>query len=151
MTYHENKEMVHGLILDESKGKSVLSRAALCPFFIHPIFRDEGHFMLLSQFQSPNIFLLAFLEDYRMDPSAASPLITISIFDELSGSKGVTLVRCDIINRGICEEEGYKICKGLLEDYSEEDSFGKVHMFNKIPEKFDADKYVEEKERRWKE
>ena len=107
--------------------------------------------MLLSQFQSPNIFLLAFLEDYRMDPSAASPLLTISIFDDLAVAKGVTLVRCDIINRGISEEEGYKICKGLLEDYSEEDRFGDVHMFNKMTEKFDADKYVEERERRWKE
>ena len=28
MTYHEGKEKVHGLTLDEAKGKSVLSRAA---------------------------------------------------------------------------------------------------------------------------
>jgi hypothetical protein len=66
LTYHEGKEKIHGLSLDGAKAKTVLSRAAQCPFFIHPVFRDEGHFMIVSQFQAPNHFLLAFLEDYQM-------------------------------------------------------------------------------------
>ena len=106
--------------------------------------------MIISQFQSPNYFLLAFLEDYRLDPARAQPLLTISIFDDFAEKKGVTLVRCDIINRGIEEDEGYKICQALLEDYSDEDDFRSVHMFNKKPDAFDVDEFVKEKERRWK-
>ena len=75
MTYHEGKEKVHGLVLNGETGKTVLARAAQwcvlpsnlnestharpsqphysvsaieSPFFIHPVFRDGGHFMILS-------------------------------------------------------------------------------------------------------
>jgi len=151
MTYHEGKEKVHGLTIDEAKGKSILARAAQCPFFLHPVFREEGHFMILSQFQTPNYFLLAFLEDYRMDPARAQPLLTISLFDDMAATKDLTLVRCDIINPGIEDDEGYKICQRLLEDYAEEDDFRNVHMFNKKPDAFDVDVFVKEKEERWNE
>ena len=106
--------------------------------------------MIISQFQTPNYFLLAFLEDYRMDPARAQPLLTISLFDDFAEEKDVTLVRCDIINAGIEEDEGYKICQSLLDDYSEEDGFRDVHMFNKKPEAFDLDEFVKEKGERWK-
>ena len=75
MTYHEGKEKVHGLVLSGDTGKSILARAAQwcvmssthklqqlviilqshyvfpaldSPFFIHPVFREGGHFMILS-------------------------------------------------------------------------------------------------------
>lgn len=120
------------------------------PFFIHPLFREGGHFMLVSQFQSPNYFLLAFLEDYRADPARAQPLLTISVFEDMADSKGVALVRCDVINRGIDEDEGLGICKSLLNDYADEEDFRIVHTFNKMPDAFDLDAFVREKERRWK-
>lgn len=106
--------------------------------------------MIISQFQTPNYFLLAFLEDYQNDPACAQPLLTISIFDDLAEAKGVTLVRCDVINRGIEDGEGYKICKYLLDDYADDGHFGTVHMFNKRPEMFDVGNFVREKEQRWK-
>mmetsp|Transcript_40789 Transcript_40789/g.74657 ORF Transcript_40789/g.74657 Transcript_40789/m.74657 type:complete len:324 (-) Transcript_40789:89-1060(-) len=150
MTYHEGKENVHGLTLDAAKGKTVLSRAAQCPFFLHPVFREQGHFMIVSQFQAPNYFLLAFLEDYQMDPARAQPLLTISLFDDYAEGKDVTLVRCDIVNRGIADDEGYNLCKRLLDDYGNEDDFRTVHLFNKKPDAFDVDEFVKDKERRWK-
>lgn len=150
MTYHEGKEKVHGLIVNKAKGKSILSRAAQCPFFIHPVFREEGHFMIISQFQAPNYFLLALLEDYSMDPARAQPLMTVSIFDDMAEGKDVALVRCDIINHGIEDDEGYNICKYLLDDYANEEGFMGVHMFNKKPDAFDVDEFVKEKEQRWK-
>ncbi|KAL7523730.1 hypothetical protein ACHAXR_000306 [Thalassiosira sp. AJA248-18] len=106
--------------------------------------------MIISQFQTPNYFLLAFLEDYQMDPARAQPLLTISIFDDFAEDKDVTLVRCDIINRGIEDDEGYKICKRLLDDYAGEEDFRNVHMFNKKPDAFDVDGFVKEKEELWK-
>jgi ATP synthase F1 complex assembly factor 1 len=120
------------------------------PFFIHPVFRDGGHFMILSQFQAPNHFLLALLEDYKMDPARAQPLLTLSVFDDLAESKDLALVRCDIINNGIEDDEGYKLAKCLISDYSEEELFTNVHLFNKVPDKFDVDAFVSERESSWK-
>ena len=85
-----------------------------------------------------------------MDPARAQPLLTISIFDDMAEEKDVTLVRCDIINRGIEEDEGYNICKSLLDDYRDEGKFRNVHMFNKVPDSFDVDAFVKEKEGQWK-
>ncbi len=118
------------------------------PFFIQPVFRGEGHFLIVSQFQTPNYFLLALLEDYKMDPAAAQPLLTISVFDDLAETKDVVLLRCDIINRGIEDGEGYKLCQNLINDYLE---FEGVHMFNKKPDEFDVDAFVKEKEQKWNE
>jgi len=148
MTYHEGKENVHGIVMDGKKGRNLLSKAAQCPFFIQPVFRGEGHFMIVSQFQTPNYFLLALLEDYKMDPAAAQPLLTISVFDDLAETKDVVLLRCDIINRGIEDDEGYKLCQSLIDDYLE---FEGVHMFNKKPEAFNVDEFVKEKEQKWNE
>lgn len=85
-----------------------------------------------------------------MDPARAQPLLTVSIFDDMADEKDVTLVRCDIINRGIEDDEGYNITKQLLEDYADDDNFRDVHTFNKQPDAFDVDAFVKEKEKCWK-
>ena len=102
--------------------------------------------MVVSQFQEPSYFLLAFLEDYKMDPAAAQPLITISVFDDLVETKDVVLLRCDIINKGIEDDEGYKICQNLIKDYLDGDA---VQMFNTKPDTFNIDEFVKEKQAQW--
>lgn len=102
--------------------------------------------MVVSQFQEPSYFLLAFLEDYKMDPAAAQPLITISVFDDLAEKNDVVLLRCDIINKGIEDDEGYKICQNLIEDYLDGDA---VQMFNTKPDAFNIDEFVKEKQVQW--
>ncbi len=102
--------------------------------------------MVVSQFQEPSYFLLAFLEDYKMDPAAAQPLITISVFDDLAETKDVVLLRCDIINKGIEDDEGYKICQNLIKDYLDGDA---VRMFNTKPDAFNIDEFVKEKQAQW--
>merc|ERR1712008_622904 len=114
-----------GLTLDAATGKRVLSRGEQCPFFLHPVFRGEGHFMIVSQFQAPNYFLLALLEDYRANPASAQPLLTISVFDDFAAGSDVNLVRCDVINSGIEDAEGHAICQRLLDDYGNDDDFGR--------------------------
>ena len=102
--------------------------------------------MVVSQFQEPSYFLLAFLEDYKMDPAAAQPLITISVFDDLAEKRDVVLLRCDIINKGIEDDEGYKICQNLIKDYLDGDA---VQMFNTKPDAFNIDEFVTEKQAQW--
>lgn len=102
--------------------------------------------MVVSQFQEPSYFLLAFLEDYKMDPAAAQPLITISVFDDLAEKNDVVLLRCDIINKGIEDDEGYKICQNLIKDYLDGDA---VQMFNTKPDAFNIDEFVKEKQVQW--
>lgn len=106
--------------------------------------------MLVSQFQSPSHFLCAYLEDYKMDPVAATPLLTFSIFDDYAIDKNITLIRCDVLNNGIDQQEGRTIVQNLLNNYKNEVTYySNVHAFNKHPDKFDFESYVEQMKVEW--
>jgi hypothetical protein len=117
---------------------------------VQPIFRDDGFFMLLSQFQEPSHFLMAYLEDYKMDPSAAQPLLTFTVFDDYAKDKDVTLVRCDILNKGIHDTEGRKIVENMLESYRSDVEFATVKTFNERPNSFDVDDYISRQNEKWR-
>jgi len=151
LSYHEDKERVHGTIVSGKQGKLILERAGKMKFFIQPIFRESGFFMLLSQFQTPSHFLMAYLEDYKMDPNRAQPLVTFSIFNDLADSHDLSLVRCDIINQGIEEDEGRKVMQTMLSAYEIEENYSRVKDFNQEPEKFDLDDYISCMNEKWKE
>ena len=142
---------VVGLIVNGEDGKAIVSRASSSPFFIQPIFRDNGFFNLVSQFQDPCHFLLAYLEDYKMDPHSASPLLTFSIFNDYADSKDVALVRCDILNKSIQTEEGRKVVQSLLDNYRKAEDFSAVKVFNDRPSAFDVDDHISRMNKRWTE
>ena len=139
-----------GLLLNGEEGKSVLARAKESPFFIQPIFRDDGFFNLVSQFQGPCHFLLAYLEDYKMDPHSASPLLTFSVFDDYADEKDTTLIRCDILNKSIETEEGRKVVQSLLDNYRTTEEFNEtVKVFNERPSDFDFDDHISRMNKKW--
>ncbi len=108
--------------------------------------------MLLSQFQEPSHFLLAYLEDYKMDPNRAQPLMTFSIFNDLVSSHDLSLIRCDVINKGIEDSEGWKVMDLLTDSYKIDENYDSwVKQFNSQPEKFDVDDYISRMNQKWKE
>ena len=141
-SYHEGKENVHGVVLGGQAAESLLSRAEESPFFIQPIFRDNGYFMLVSQFMEPSHFIMAYLEDYKMDPGSAQPLLTFSIFDDYAKEKDITLVRADILNKGINDEEGLKVVSRMLDHYVKDDEYVAVKAFNSKPDTCDIDDFI---------
>jgi hypothetical protein len=149
-SYHETKDNVLGLVLNGEDGKLVLSRDKECPFFVQPVFRDDGFFMLISQFQEPTHFLMAYFEDYKMDPHSATPLLTFSVFDDFADSKDLTLIRCDILNNNIQQDEGRKVVQSVLDNYRGEE-YGSVKTFNDRPKSFDIDDYISRMNKRWQE
>lgn len=106
--------------------------------------------MLISQYLAPSHFLLGYLEDYKMDPNAATPLLTFSAFTDYSKDKDLSLVRCDILNRGIDEEEGRKIVQSVTDNYRNEADFVAIKTFNERPDAFDFDDYISRMNDRWK-
>lgn len=149
-TYHEEKSNTVGLVLTGETGKKVLSRASECPLYVQPIFRDDGYFVLVSQFQGPSHFLCAYLEDYKMDPNAATPLLSISIFDDYASDKGIALVRGEVLNLGIEVNEGRKFVESLLDNYRIEEEFSSVKAFNKNPNEFRFEDYISRMRNKWK-
>jgi len=148
-SYHENKENVHGLVLKGKDAKNLLSRAVSSPFFVQPVFRENGYFMMVSQFQEPSHFLMAYLEDYQMDPAGAQPLLTFSVFDDFSEDKDLTLVRADVLNRGIEDDEGLKVVQNMLDGYIRDDEYLSIDGFNNKPDTFDLDAFISRQKEKW--
>ena len=129
---------------------NVLARAKESPFFIQPVFRDDGFFMLLSQFQADQHFLMTYLEDYKMDPACASPLLTFSIFVDYAQDFDLAMVRVDALSKGIQDDEALKVVNNMVDFYRKDDEYALVHAFNHTPDKFDVDDYISQQNQRWK-
>lgn len=93
---------------------------------------------------------MAYLEDYKMDPNGASPLLTFTIFDDYATTKNLSLVRIDILNKNIQEYEGQKIVRSLLDNYIG-DEYAAIKTFNKRPNDFDIEDFIARMNDRWKE
>ena len=68
------------------------------------------------------IKILTFLGDYQRDPLGSSPYMVITCFDELQKSKGIVLLRGDLISN-LHEDEGKTILTRLLESYLQDSLF----------------------------
>lgn len=145
-----SQDGVLGITIDGKEGKKVVDRARSCPFFVQPIFRDDGFFNLVSQFQGPSHFLMAYLEDYKMDPHSATPLVTFSVFNDYADTKEVSLVRCDLLNKGIGNDEGRKVVESLIDHYRNDEDFESIETFNHRPSEFDFDDHISKMNERWK-
>jgi ATP synthase mitochondrial F1 complex assembly factor 1 len=134
---------------DHSATLRTLSLRLSSIFFPFLLYVSQGFFMLLSQFQDPNHFLLAYLEDYKMDPTSATPLLTFAVFTDFAETKDLSLVRADVLNASITDDEAYKVVSSVLSNYKSDDEYGSVQVFNRQSSDFDVDDYISRMNDRW--
>lgn len=63
--------------------------------FVLPVFRDKGYMTLISQYQDI-CFLITSLEEFRKNPTAATPYLSMTLYDDFIHDKGLGLVRGDV-------------------------------------------------------
>lgn len=121
------------------------ANAIACPMFLVPVMKSgeqTGYFNLVSQFQDGKHCLLTDVESFRAGNAAtASPMMVMTVYDELVKEKQVALLRGDIINRlDISQDEAMRIMKYLRTFYT--NHFGLVQKFNKSPREFDYNEFL---------
>ena len=80
--------------------------------------------------------MLTFLGDYQVNPTGAHPYMVITAFDELMDSKGIVLLRGDLISN-LHEDEGNTLMQRLLNSYLRDSEYQTVRQFNHQPDKFE--------------
>lgn len=73
-------------------------------------------------------------------------MLTCSVLDDFDD---ITLVRADVVNLDIQEDEGRKVVKSLLDSYGNDEEMQMVKNFNQNPDMFDVEVYVESQRRKW--
>jgi ATP synthase F1 complex assembly factor 1 len=75
---------------------------------------------------------LTYLEAFKTNPTNAQPYIVITCFDELVRTKGIALIRADLILE-MTQDEGQATMDLLLSNYLVDSSYEKVKQFNHNP------------------
>lgn len=95
--YHREKVDSVAKVIAEKKMQIITERASSARLSVIPVYRDNGFFNILCQFQD-TCFLLTSLEAYQKVPSSASPCLTFSIYKDFASEKSITLIRGDIVS-----------------------------------------------------
>mmetsp|Transcript_7558 Transcript_7558/g.14079 ORF Transcript_7558/g.14079 Transcript_7558/m.14079 type:complete len:189 (-) Transcript_7558:505-1071(-) len=139
--YHSDRPNNVSTVVSSQKYTLFRKRAQESPFFILPVARDAGHFVLLLQAQG-NSNLFTFLEDYKRNPTGATPYFVVTLFEELLFKKLLAPVRGDIVDSLVTKPEAQILMKAFLEHYTDEDLYSTVHKFNHQPELFHYDSFI---------
>ena len=86
---------------------------------------------------------MTFLGDYQRDATNATPYMVLTCFDELIDSKGIALLRGDLISH-LDEDEGHTIMTTLLNGYLRESGYEEIRRFNHEPNLFKYEEYIKE-------
>ncbi|KAG6621419.1 protein mitochondrial precursor [Phytophthora cinnamomi] len=137
--FHADKDDAVATTLGADEFQALVKRAEAAPFFIFPVYRQEGFFNMLCQFQQ-SCFLVTYLEAFKENPSAAPPCVAISLYDDLLDKKELTLVRADVINM-LDKKESQLLLQQLLASYQDDKLYEHVDKFNNKPDQFDFEAY----------
>ncbi|KAG2783751.1 hypothetical protein JG687_00015424 [Phytophthora cactorum] len=137
--FHADKDDAVASTLDASEFQALVKRAEAAPFFIFPVYRQEGFFNMLCQFQQ-SCFLVTYLEAFKENPSAAPPCVAVSLYDDLLTKKELALVRADVINM-LDKKESQLLLQQLLASYQDDKLYEHVDKFNNKPDQFDFEAY----------
>ncbi len=96
--------------------------------------------MLVAQNQDKS-FIYTFLEDYKANPSNATPYLVVTMFDELVFKKGVGLVRGDVIG-DLSKKESEIIFNMTRHYYTNDSYYQQVITFNREPTKFNYQEHI---------
>lgn len=137
--YHSEKKDSSGISVTKEVCNEILQRAKKCPMFVFPIYKGlDAYLMMLCQFQN-NIFLFTYLEEYKSNPSTASPWMSIAVYDDLLVTKGMGLMRSDFMP-SISKKEATVLNEMLIDAYGP--MFAKhTEPFNIKPESFYFETY----------
>jgi hypothetical protein len=106
---------------------------------------NASFFTVVSDFQDRQN-LMASLADYQSRASGASPWTVTTFYTELAPSKGIVLVRMDVVHATeLFRGDADRLLTLLIEYYTNDDKFTKwVETFNKRPDQFNFQTYMDQ-------
>ncbi|KAL2611579.1 hypothetical protein R1flu_023271 [Riccia fluitans] len=112
-------------------------RAKACPFFVIPIKQGMGYMTLFVQAQMPYM-LFTSLGDYQARGPDATPYLTVSHYDDLAKTKGIVLVRGDVVlTSKLSDAQARTALEAAHSFYLRDNRYRMVQNFNQRAEEFE--------------
>ena len=138
-THHESQETCVSGTMTGKQYDTLFERLGESPYFVLPVKRDDGHFILLSQAQEKHV-LFTYLEDFKNNPESARPDLAVTLYEDFKSSKDLVLVRGDISDM-MTKAESTSILHLFTKFYFSDYEW--VNTFNNQPNEFDFEKHLE--------
>lgn len=117
-------------------------RLRQCPYFVVPCFREKGLFNVVTNFKD-DLVGVAPLGEWQRKQDDAQIHMTIQFFSELSATKRLVLVRCEIKDEVFMRTDCVFMTQMLLKYYTIPRLYETwVETFNKRPSRFDYHAYL---------
>jgi len=119
--------------------EGVQERKRRCPRFIYPVFKGAGTFFNLIAEWQDKFCIFTFLEDYRRNPAAAEPYMSVALYDDFLARKQLVLVRGDFSGH-LRKADAVHLLNMMRHYYFTEPRA--VETFNKDPGAFDFASFI---------
>jgi hypothetical protein len=119
----------------------IAERKRRCPRFVYPVLKGDGKFFTLLAEWQDKFCIFTFLDDYRRNPSAAEPYLSVALFDDLLDRKQLVLVRGDFSGH-LTKADATHLLNLMRYFYFQEPRW--VETFNKDPATFDFNALLRE-------
>jgi ATP synthase F1 complex assembly factor 1 len=119
--------------------EGIAERKRRCPRFVYPVLKGDGkYFTLFAEWQD-KFCIFTYLDDYRRNPAAAEPYLSVALYDDFLTRKGLVLVRGDF--SGHLRKLDAAHIVNLMRYYYFQDP-RLVESFNLTPGSFDFQAYL---------
>ena len=121
--------------------EGIQERKRRCPRFVYPVLKGDGKFFTLVAEWQDRFCIFTFLDDYRRNPSAAEPYMSIALYDDFLARKDLVLVRGDFTGH-LTKADAVHVLNLMRYFYFTEPK--QVELFNKEPGSFDFNSFLRE-------
>lgn len=112
-------------------------RAVDCRYFVIPLWKGSGYTTMFAQVLMPHIIFTG-LEDYKARGSQAAPYFTVSYYKEFAESKGLVLIRGDVVfTSKLSDTEAKWLLETAQSFYLNDVRYKLVERFNKETHDFE--------------
>lgn len=142
LDHHKQFVQYYGRVISTAAYTAMRPRLEKSKYFVIPVFRDKGLFNVVTNFNEDIIGVVPLAEFQKLGDHAQIHM-TIQFFTELSQSKNLVLVRCEIQDKVMQRQDCVFLTSMLLRYYTMPDLYETyVETFNKRPNQFDYHNYL---------
>lgn len=140
-TFHDSRLDCVATSWTPEEYAGIQERKRRCPRFVYPILKGDGKFFNLIAEWQDKYCIFTFLDDYRRNPSAAEPYMSVALYDDFLTRKQLVLVRGDFSGH-LRKADATHLLNLMRYFYFSEPKW--VETFNLTPDKFDFNRFLME-------
>lgn len=138
-TYHDTRLDTVATTWSKAEFDAIAERKRRCPRFVYPVLKGDGKYFTLYAEWQDNFCIFTFLDDYKRNPSAAEPYMSVALYPDFLDRKQLVLVRGDFSGH-LTKRDAAHLINLMRFFYFQEPKH--LETFNRDPGAFDWNSFV---------